>query len=135
MPSGFAFRPYISPAMIAEGRHVPQMDGHRVFRAAVTKLPETTRALLGECGRTLDEVKLFLAHQANLRICEAVQRALAVPDERTYNNIERYGNTTSATLPILLHECRQAGRIAAGDLICLVAFGAGFVWGAALLHA
>jgi 3-oxoacyl-[acyl-carrier-protein] synthase-3 len=135
VPSGFAFRPYISAAMLAEGRHVPQMDGHRVFRAAVTKLPETTRTLLAEHGLALSDVKLLLAHQANLRICESVQRTLAIPDERTYNNIERYGNTTSATLPILLHECRQAGRITEGDLLCFVAFGAGFVWGAALVRA
>jgi 3-oxoacyl-[acyl-carrier-protein] synthase-3 len=135
VPSGFAYRPYISEEMVREGRHVPEMDGHRVFRAAATKLPEVVREVLAKTGHTLDDVKLVLAHQANLRICQAVQNALHLPDERVYNNIDRYGNTTAATIPILWHELRQAGRIAPGDLLCLLGFGAGFVWGATLLRA
>jgi len=135
VPSGFAFRPYITEQMVRESRHVPEMDGHRVFKAAATRLPEVVRELLTKTGHSLDDVKLVLAHQANLRICEVVQHALAIPDERVYNNIERYGNTTAATIPILWHECRRAGRIKPGDLLCLVGFGAGYVWGATLLRA
>ena len=135
VPSGFAFRPYISEQMIREGKHVPEMDGHRVFKAAATKLPEVVREILAATGHALDDVKLVLAHQANLRICEAVQRALSLPDAKVYNNIERYGNTTAATIPLLLHESRVAGRIEPGDLVCLMGFGAGFVWGATLLRA
>ena len=135
VPSGFVNRPYITEEMVREGRHVPEMDGHRVFRAAVTRLPEAMRAVLEETGHTVGDLKLLLAHQANLRITEAVQRALGLADAQVYNNIDRYGNTTSATIPILLHECRAAGRIAPGDLVGLVGFGAGFVWGASLLHA
>jgi len=139
VPSGFAFRPYITEEMVREARHVPEMDGHRVFKAAATKLPEVVREVLSASGHTLDDVKLVLAHQANLRICEAVQRSLGVDDARVYNNIDRYGNTTSATIPILWDECRRgvhgAPSITRGDLLCLVGFGAGFVWGAALLRA
>jgi 3-oxoacyl-[acyl-carrier-protein] synthase-3 len=146
VPSGFAFRPYITREMIDEGRHVPEMDGHRVFKAAATRLPEVVREVAAAAGHEVSDIQLLLAHQANLRICEAVQRALSLPDARVYNNIDRFGNTTSATIPILWHECRRhaqgdaaaypgAPPIESGDLICLVGFGAGFVWGAALLRA
>ncbi len=135
VPSGFAFRPYITEQMIRDGRHIPEMDGHRVFKAAATKLPEVVRELLARTGHSVSDIKLCLAHQANLRICEAVQHALKLSDEQVYNNIERYGNTTAATIPILWHECRKAGRIQPGDLVCLLGFGAGFVWGATLLRA
>ncbi len=135
VPSGFAFRPYITEEMIREGRHVPEMDGHRVFKAAATKLPEVVRELLAATGQAPGDLKLLLAHQANLRICEAVQRSLCLSDEQVYNNIDRYGNTTAATIPLLLHECRESGRLQAGDLVCFVGFGAGFVWGANLLRA
>jgi 3-oxoacyl-[acyl-carrier-protein] synthase III len=135
VPSGFAFRPYVDARMIEEGRHIPEMDGHRVFKAAATRLPEVVREVLGEAELGVDDIDLLLAHQANLRICEAVQRSIGVDDAHVYNNIERYGNTTSATIPLLWHECRRSGRIKPGDLLCLVAFGAGFVWGAALLRA
>ena len=135
VPSGFSFRPYITEQMVRDGRHIPEMDGHRVFKAAATKLPEVVRELLAKTGHALSDIKLCLAHQANLRICEAVQHALKLSDEQVYNNIEHYGNTTAATIPILWHECRKSGRIQAGDLVCLVGFGAGFVWGATLLRA
>lgn len=132
VPSGFKFRPYITEAMVREGRHIPEMDGQRVFRMAVTKLPEVVHEVLKKSGHTLDDVSLLLAHQANLRLNEAVQKALGLGDDRIYNNIQRYGNTTAATIPILYDECRRAGRIKRGDLVCFVALGAGFHWGAAL---
>ena len=133
--SGFAFRPYITEAMVRDGRHIPEMDGHRVFKAAATRLPEVVRELLAQTGHSVADIKLCLAHQANLRICEAVQHALKLSDEQVCNNIDRYGNTTAATIPILWHECRRAGRVHPGDLVCLVGFGAGFLWGATLLRA
>src|SRR5262249_43229423 len=134
VPSGFKWRPYVSEGMIREGRHIPELDGRQVFRMAVTKMPEVVREMLDESGHGLDEVALLIAHQANLRICEAVQKALGLPDERVYNNIDRYGNTTAATIPIAYDECRRAGRIKKGDLVCFVGLGAGFHWGAALLR-
>ena len=132
VPSGFKYRPYITEQMIREGRHIPEMDGQRVFRMAVSKLPEVVHEVLTKSGHTLDDVSLLLAHQANLRLNEAVQKALGLGDDRVYNNIQRYGNTTAATIPILYDECRRAGRIKRGDLVCFVALGAGFHWGAAL---
>jgi 3-oxoacyl-[acyl-carrier-protein] synthase-3 len=132
VPSGFAFRPYITEQMIRDGKHIPEMDGPRVFRMAVSKLPEVVHEVLDKSGHTLDDVTLLLAHQANLRLNEAVQKALGLGEDRVYNNIQRYGNTTAATIPILYDECRRAGRIKRGDLVCFVALGAGFHWGAAL---
>lgn len=132
VPSGFAFRPYLTEEMIREGKHIPEMDGPRVFRMAVSKLPEVVHEVLDRSGYRLDDVSLLLAHQANLRLNEAVQRALGLGDDRVYNNIQRYGNTTAATIPILYDECRRQGRIERGDLVCFVALGAGFHWGAAL---
>lgn len=134
VPSGFKWRPYITESMVREGRHIPEMDGPRVFRVAISKLPEAVHEVLARAHKRLDDVALLLAHQANLRLNEAVQRALGLPDERVYNNIQRYGNTTAATIPIAYHECRKNGRIQPGDLVCFVALGAGFHWGAALMQ-
>jgi 3-oxoacyl-[acyl-carrier-protein] synthase-3 len=135
VPSGFKFRPYVTEQMIKEGRHIPEMDGQRVFRMAVSKLPEVVHEILDKTGNKLEDVSLLLAHQANLRLNEAVQKALGLPDDKVYNNIQKYGNTTAATIPILYDECRRAGRIKPGDLLCFVALGAGFHWGAALMRA
>jgi 3-oxoacyl-[acyl-carrier-protein] synthase III len=132
VPSGFKFRPYVTEQMIRDGKHIPEMDGQRVFRMAVSKLPEVIHEVLDKSGHKLDDITLLLAHQANLRLNEAVQKALGLGDDRVYNNIQRYGNTTAATIPILYDECRRAGRIKRGDLVCFVALGAGFHWGAAL---
>ena len=112
----------------------PEMDGKQVFRMAVTKMPEAVREIVAKNGYQLDDVALLIAHQANLRISEAVQKALGLGDDRVYNNIQRYGNTTAATIPIAYDECRRSGRIKSGDLVCFVGLGAGFHWGAALLR-
>jgi 3-oxoacyl-[acyl-carrier-protein] synthase-3 len=135
VPSGFKWRPYVTEAMIAEGRHIPEMDGRQVFRMAVTKMPEVIHELLAAENLSIDDISLLIAHQANLRICEAVQKALGLDDGRVYNNIQRYANTTAATIPIAWDECRKAGRIRPGDLVCFVGLGAGFHWGAALYRA
>ncbi len=108
---GFARRPYVSEADVREWRHVPEMNGR------------------------VAEIDLLIAHQANLRINEMVQRVLGLPNERVYNNIQRYGNTTAATIPIALDECRKSGRIRPGNLVCFVGLGSGFHWGAALMRA
>jgi 3-oxoacyl-[acyl-carrier-protein] synthase III len=134
VPSGFAWRPYVTEAMVKEGRHIPEMDGRQVFRMAVTKMPEVVNELLKENGYSIDDVSMLIAHQANLRICEAVQKQLGLPDDRVYNNIQKYANTTAATIPIAYDECRRAGKIKAGDLVCFVGLGAGFHWGAALMR-
>lgn len=132
--AGFAYRPYIQESMLQEGRHVPVMDGKTVFKMAVTKMPEAVMEVCAKAGVKVQDIDLLIAHQANLRINEAVQRALELPDDRVYNNIQKYGNTTAATIPIAYDECRKSGRIKPGMLICFVGLGAGFHWGAALMR-
>ncbi|GAC1338912.1 MAG: ketoacyl-ACP synthase III [Myxococcales bacterium] len=136
VPSGgFASRPYFSDKDFRDGRHIPEMNGRAVFKMAVTRMPEVVRALCERHGVAVAELDLLIAHQANLRICEAVQKALGLSDAQVYNNIQRFGNTTAATIPIALDECRKAGRVKPGDLVCFVGLGAGFHWGAALMRA
>jgi len=98
-------------------------------------MPEVVRELCKKQGVAVAEIDLLIAHQANLRINEMVQRVLGLPNERVYNNIQRYGNTTAATIPIALDECRKSGRIRPGNLVCFVGLGSGFHWGAALMRA
>ena len=111
-----------------------EMDGKEVFRHATTKMPESVRAVLAQAGVESSQLKLLIPHQANLRISEMVQRALELRDDQVYNNIERFGNTTAATIPIALDECVRAGRLERGDLLAITAFGSGFLWGSALIR-
>jgi 3-oxoacyl-[acyl-carrier-protein] synthase III len=122
------------PEEIAAGRFWLVMDGREVFRHAVARMPESVRAVLDRAGESTAAIKLLIAHQANLRISEAIQKELGLADTQIYNNIQRYGNTTAATIPIALDECVRAGRLSAGDLVALTAFGSGFVWGSCLLR-
>jgi 3-oxoacyl-[acyl-carrier-protein] synthase-3 len=131
---GSMYHPRISAEQLDAGRHFLQMDGKEVFRHAVARMPESVRAVLTAAGERLEDVSLLLAHQANQRISEMIQRELALRDDQVYNNIERYGNTTSATIPIALDECVRAGRVRPGDLIVLTAFGSGFLWGSVALR-
>jgi 3-oxoacyl-[acyl-carrier-protein] synthase-3 len=128
---GSMYHPRVSAEHIAAGRQYLDMDGKEVFRHAVARMPESVRAVLGAIGRTPPDLKLLLAHQANLRISEMMQRELCLRDEQVYNNIMWYGNTTAATIPIALDECVRAGRVQEGDLLALTAFGSGFLWGSA----
>jgi 3-oxoacyl-[acyl-carrier-protein] synthase-3 len=110
------------------------MDGKEVYRHAVVRMPESVRTCLERTGVSAASLTLVIPHQANLRISEMVQKELGLRDDQIYNNIERYGNTTAATIPIALDECVRAGRLAPGDLVALTAFGSGFVWGSVLLR-
>ena len=112
----------------------PQMDGKLVFRHAVTRMTEAVEEALADIGASKGDIAMLLPHQANLRINQMVAMGLGIDDTRMANNIDRYGNTTAATIPILLAETLEAGRIKQGDLVCLAAFGSGFTWGAALLR-
>ncbi|HUJ25886.1 MAG TPA: beta-ketoacyl-ACP synthase III [Myxococcales bacterium] len=132
---GFAQRPYVTEGDLREGRHIPEMNGKQVFKMAVTRMPEVVRSLCAKNGYSVRDLDLLIAHQANLRINEAVQKALELPDEKVFHNIQRYGNTTAATIPIALDEARKSGRVKEGDLVCFVGLGAGFHWGAALMRA
>ena len=132
---GSASFPYFTPEMYADNRTVPVVEGRQVFRLATTAMPEIVREILDEHGLSLDALSMLLMHQANLRINEAVQKHLGLPDERVHNNIQKYGNTTAATLPLVFHEAKTMGRIRPGDLVAFTALGAGLHWGAGLLRA
>lgn len=126
---GSMYHPRVSPEQIVEGRHFLAMDGKEVFRHAVARMPESVRAVLGSISLSPADLSLLIPHQANLRISEMVQKSLGLSDAQVYNNIQRYGNTTAATIPIALDECVRTGRIARGDLLAMTAFGSGFMWG------
>lgn len=115
-------------------RQYPQMKGKHVFKHAVTRMPEAIFEALVRNGLNLSDLKMLVPHQANLRINEFAAKILGLDESRMHNNIQRYGNTTAASIPIAFDECRKEGRIAPGDLVCLAAFGAGFTWGSALLR-
>jgi 3-oxoacyl-[acyl-carrier-protein] synthase III len=126
---GSMYHPRVSQQHIEAGRQYLQMDGREVFRHAVLRMPESVRAVLSATGHAVEDISLLLAHQANLRISEAMQKELGLRDEQVYNNIMWYGNTTAATIPIALDECVRSGRIKRGDLVVMTAFGSGFMWG------
>jgi 3-oxoacyl-[acyl-carrier-protein] synthase-3 len=132
--AGSASRPWVTAEQIAAGETVPVMDGRKVFRLAVTKMPEATLEVLGRCGCGIEDLDLLVMHQANLRINEAAQKVLGLGDDKVYNNIQRYGNTTSATLPLAFHEARAEGRAPEGALVAFAALGAGLHWGAVLMR-
>jgi 3-oxoacyl-[acyl-carrier-protein] synthase-3 len=112
----------------------PRMEGRYVFKHAVTRFPEVVQEALEANGYTTADIDLFIPHQANLRISQFVAATLELPEEKVFNNIQRYGNTTAASIPIALHEAILAGRVHEGSLVCLGAFGAGFTWASALIR-
>lgn len=125
---------FMSHAMIDHAQNFPFMDGPAVFKKAIVKFPEVITEALEANGLTPADLSLLIPHQANLRISQAVQQKLQLKDEQVYNNIQYYGNTTAASVPIALCEAWEKGRIQENDLICLAAFGSGFTWGSALIR-
>jgi 3-oxoacyl-[acyl-carrier-protein] synthase-3 len=130
--AGSAFRPYIRHDMIDSGDVVPIVEGRKVYALAVTFMPKVTLEILERNGLTLADLDLVIMHQANLRINEGVQKRLDLPDEKVFNNIQNYGNTTAGTIPIAFHEALEQGRAKPGDLVCFVGLGSGLNWGAIL---
>jgi 3-oxoacyl-[acyl-carrier-protein] synthase-3 len=126
--------PPVSKRKIDEDRARPRMHGRAVFVQAVRRFREVVEECLAANKLTVQDVDRFIFHQANIRIIEAVTEALGIPPERCYNNIERYGNTAAASVPMALHEAVEAGLVREGDLVLLAAFGTGFSWGATLLR-
>lgn len=124
---------FMSHEMIDHAENFPFMDGPAVFKKAVVKFPEVIVEALQQNGCQPVDLKLLIPHQANLRISQFVQQKLGLKDEQVYNNIQHYGNTTAASVPIALCEAWEKGLIEKGDLICLAAFGSGFTWASALL--
>jgi 3-oxoacyl-[acyl-carrier-protein] synthase III len=129
---GFRSRPYWKQTSFEEDAHIPRMDGRELFKFAVTKLPATARELCASQGLALEEIDVFLAHQANGRINEHIRKDLGVPVEKLPSNIERFGNTSGATVPILIDEEMRAGRVKKGQLAMVLALGTGVHWGCAL---
>ena len=131
---GLAHDPYISEELIREGKHRAVMDGRDVFKFASILMPQSVAAALAANGFTPADVRLLVPHQANQRIIEMVQKAIGLRDDQVYINIEKYGNTTAASIPIALDEALCAGRLERGDVLVLTAFGSGFTWASAAIR-
>ena len=125
---------FLSHAMLDNEELFPFMDGPSVFKKAVVKFPEVILEALTKNDLTPQDLNMLIPHQANLRIAQFVQHQLKLRDDQVYNNIQQYGNTTAASVPIALCEAWEKGLIKEGDLVCLAAFGSGFTWGSALLR-
>jgi 3-oxoacyl-[acyl-carrier-protein] synthase-3 len=132
---GSGFHPVrIDHELIEQRRHFPRMEGRFVFKHAVKRMPEVLLEALGAASLKLEDVDLFLFHQANLRINEYVAQQLEIPPERCLHNIDRYGNCSAASIPILLDEAARGGRLARGQLVALTTFGSGFSWSCAVVR-
>ncbi len=125
---------FITEHMLKNGQTYPNMEGQFVFKLAVRKFPEVIMEALASAGLTVEDIDMLIPHQANLRISQFVQKLLKLNDDQVYNNIQKYGNTTAASVPIALSEAVESGAVKEGDLVCLAAFGSGFTWGSALIR-
>src|ERR1051325_11190945 len=132
-PGGGTRKP-ATAATLAAGDHFFKMRGNELFKVAVRSMAEVSREVLEEAGLSADDVNLFIPHQANQRITDAVAGKLNVDADRVYSNIARHGNTSSASIPIGLDECVEAGRIKKDDIVLLASFGGGGTWGGVLLR-
>jgi 3-oxoacyl-[acyl-carrier-protein] synthase-3 len=126
--------PFSVEAAMAEEHRNLVMDGRRVFKEAVHRMSEAVTDVVARIGRTLDDVNLLVPHQANKRIIDAVGARLNIGGDRVYVNVQDYGNTGSASVPLALWEAISKGRVKEGDLVVLTAFGAGFHWAAAAVQ-
>ncbi|GAB4046155.1 3-oxoacyl-ACP synthase III family protein [Spirosoma litoris] len=124
---------WISEATLTDGNYNVTMNGNAVFKHAVVRFMEVINESLEVNGYKADDLALLVPHQANIRISEYVRQQMNLPEEKVFNNIQQYGNTTAASIPIAMTEAFEQGRIKSGDLICLAAFGSGFTWASALI--
>jgi 3-oxoacyl-[acyl-carrier-protein] synthase-3 len=134
MPGGGSSRPANDPKSIEERLPFIKMKGNETFKIAVRAMAEVSEEVLEEQGFTHEDIQLFIPHQANERIIDAVGKQLKIDRAKVYKNIEHYGNTSAASIPIALDECVDRGLVKTGDLVLLTAFGSGLTWGAALLR-
>jgi 3-oxoacyl-[acyl-carrier-protein] synthase III len=125
---------FMSKNMIDHAQNFPFMDGPAVFKKAIVKFPEVVIEALAVNNLTTADIDMLIPHQANLRISQFVQQKLGLQDHQVYNNIQKFGNTTAASIPIALCEAWELGKIKEGHLVCLAAFGSGFTWGSALIR-
>ncbi|MCH2084752.1 MAG: ketoacyl-ACP synthase III [Saprospiraceae bacterium] len=125
---------FMNEHMVQNAQIYPNMEGQFVFKLAVQKFPEVIMEALATTGLEKGDIDMMVPHQANLRISAFVQKKLGLRDDQVWNNIQKYGNTTAASIPIALCEAYEAGAVKEGDLVCLAAFGSGFTWGSALIR-
>jgi len=131
---GAGQNPRITHEMLDDGSLLPHMNGNLVFKHAVVRFEEAINEALAYSNYTINDLDLLIPHQANLRISNFIQSRYGLPDEKVYNNIQRYGNTTAASIPIALSEAMEEGVVKPGSLVCFAAFGSGFIWGSALVR-
>ncbi len=125
---------WIQAKNIEDGSIYPTMDGRFVFKNAVTRMPEVIGEVLAKEKLKIEDIDFWLFHQANIRINEHVATSLKIPSDKVYNNIQKYGNMSAASIPVALDECVRSGKIKKGSLVMMTAFGAGFTWGSALVR-
>ncbi|MFA9409223.1 MAG: beta-ketoacyl-ACP synthase III, partial [Candidatus Dadabacteria bacterium] len=133
MPGGGSRIP-TSEESVKNGSHFLQMQGKEVFKEAVKALQSSSLKAIEQAGITPDQIDLLIPHQANYRIIEVVRKRLELPEEKVFSNLDRYGNTSSASIPIALDEAVKSGRLKKGDIVVFSAFGAGFTWGASVVR-
>ena len=132
-PAGGTMKP-ATPELVASGEHLLRMDGRSVFKWAIEAVTETIQQILNSAGVGVDDVKLFVLHQANIRIIDHAMKTLGIPPEKVFNNLSRVGNTSAASIPLALDEACQQGKIQSGDLVLMCGFGAGLTWGTGLFR-
>jgi len=133
LPAGGSRMP-ASPDTVAARQHYMKMNGHEVYKFATRVVTRSAKKVLDRCGYHVGDIDLFVPHQANLRIIEGAVDKLGLPWEKVYTNLQNYGNTSSASIPLCLKEARTEGRLKDGDLVLLMGFGAGLSWGACLVR-
>ncbi len=131
---GSRYHPRITHEDIEQGLHYPKMQGRRVFKHAVTRMPQVVMEGMMANGLTLDDLDMVIPHQANLRINEYMAKLMTLPLEKMHNNIQKVGNTTAASIPLCLRDAMDLGKVKDGDLVCMVAFGAGMTWASAFVR-
>ncbi len=131
---GSAHPKWVTQEMLDEGRTYPKMKGRHVFKNALEVLPQVVMEALAQNKMKMEEIDLFIFHQANLRIIENVTTKLEIPPEKVYNNIQEYGNTTAGSIPIALHEALEKGLLQEGQHVMLASFGSGFTWASSIIR-
>jgi 3-oxoacyl-[acyl-carrier-protein] synthase-3 len=133
LPAGGSRSP-ASAETVAERLHFVQMNGREVFKFATRVLVSSAEAVLEECGRTVDDVDVYVPHQANVRIIDHARKKLGIPEERTVVDVDRYGNTSSGSIPLALADAKREGRLQEGRLVLMTGMGAGLTWGSSLIE-
>jgi len=133
LPAGGSRSPATAES-VADRRHFVQMNGREVFKFATRVLVSSAEAVLAECGRTVDEVDVYVPHQANVRIIDYATQKLGIPEDRVVIDVDRYGNTSSGSIPLALADAKADGRLAAGRLVLMTGMGAGLTWGSGLIE-